>query len=1541
MWDILGRYEGYDYNGGQWWTDTFIGSPTKTGSVVKPDAVPDGANPTQGTFATSNVSFSAQKGSSRNYTLEYENREQSGSTIYNTRRYRYASGYTGFESYKVGVDVLYYGINTTKLYNLYQQYSSEYGLKSYSDIYTGASWNRYIAAMRAAKSMYDGKETGIITQTNVVQFETDLINAVKNLEYLNFDLPAALYSSGEGYGYSNRPDKVKYYSNLEFDVDLYEGYTQSVPTVTVNGKTYNGTKKDADTYHFVIPVEKSIDKIVVNNVVKNTYTVSIPTSATGLTVGNGGSKKVTHGGSISFTVTKNTGYTQKTPVVKVNGNQIGGVQNGNTYTYTITGITSNKTVTIDGQSVNSYKVNYNLGEGASKNSGSANSINHFGSATVKIDVDTAHNQNAPVVSVSNGSISGGTRSGNTYTYTLSGVTADTTVTAQALAKNKYTVTIPTGTGYTGDTAKTVTHGETTSFTITLETAYTQNSPVAKIDGKELSYTQSGNSYTFTTGTITADKTVEISNVQINKYQYKFPTGEGFTVADFTGYDHNAITHGDDYWFTVTVDKAHSQTMPTVTLRNGAAPEYTGTGFNDQGDVYYVYSVKNVTAHNEILVEKMNKNTYSAALPFGTGYKATNTKADAENVVKGIVYGTDLAFTVALEEQYNRSNVVVKFKGTILEPDEGGTYTIENITRDIEKDEITVEGVELNRYCIALPLETQPGFTIEVGEGLNAKAVLSGTNFNFKFFLDPAYSDSKPVIEYSANGGNKYQTITPDENGVYWINNVLTDCIVRVQDVKKNTYKVDFLDDNGNVLDSHTDVEYGSEVKYTGDIPTKATDKLSETEDKDGNTVIVERKYKFIGWSQDTSNVTSNMEVTPIFEVTEVTTTIPKEGGEGETVVTKKTANIIFISDEVVVHKETVEKGKSFAGWDEVPVKTSSNPYESYEFLGWDTNKDGKVDYEAGETAIENVEDDVTFVAVFKSNLPSQTVTFYTYNGEKLLYSDFFKRGERAIYAPSSIPSRTDKAYEYTFEGWSYEKDADETNVLDKIVVADKDITVYAAYSKEMIVYTYEYNNDGAVLQSGKYNFVTGEPTDYKYTGETPERASTASTDFTFDGWLATTPERYSTVYLATYKESVREYDYTLPTSDGTFTVSLDETVGEKIPHGKSLIFTVTLDEGYTQTAPVVKSDKAEIAPVSVSGNSYTYEIKADGDDAEKIIRELTDITVETAINHYTVKISGDSGATISTDGFTTEYNGEDVFVVTLKDSHTQTAPVVKAADGNRVKVTLVSSEGNTYIYKVSEIKSDAEITVTTKINEYRVILKNWDGSKVFNGMVKYGEAPKYTNPTKPVDANGAYDFAGWDTDGDKKVDVKTIENVTEDITATALYDYNHRHDSDPSDPSSVWELDKTVKANCTKDGMKYYVCKHCGKETKNVVIPARGHKWTAEGEGWIIVKAPTCTETGLKSRYCCNKETDEYEACNHKEENVIVPATGHHDADGDYKCDDCGADLGHCSSCICHKGNVLSKVIRRICTLLSKIFHTEIKCCKCMEWYGDEISSIS
>ena len=1150
--------------------------------------------------------------------------------------------------------------------------------------------------------------------------------------------------------------------------------------------------------------------------------------------------------------------------------------------------------------------------------------NYKDGLNVTVNVNTAkYNLNNPRLVVEDdygvlGEYSLKHSSGSTYTCNVP-INGDIKrITAKGFKVKQYTVTVPStrdGLKITGGGNTTVDWGSNYTFTVEVRDGYTRSTPNVKIGNTPVDCTKNGNIYTYTISSIKENKNVTIDNLSLNEYSvsYNLGTGTGKTSDSVT-----KLVHGKNGTVKITVGDAYTQRKPEPTVDKGAKL----TPVSNDGKTY-VYTLSGVTDDVTVTVPSLNKNTYTAVLPSGEGYTAKSND-DLAN----IVYGSSISFGIDLDEQYNRSTVVVKYNGTVLEP-AGGVYTISNITNNITKDMITVEGVKLNDYYIALPLESQPGFTIEVGEGLNAKAVRSGTSFNFKLFLDPAYSQSDFTIKYSKDGGEHYTVLEKDANGSYVIEPVLSDYIVVVDGVKKNTYTVKFLDPDGNVDETVADVEYGSAVEYPGESePTKANDPVSDTIDPEtGIRTVIEKKYTFVGWSQDTSNVTSDMTVSPIFEVSEVKTTYPKEGGTPTVVVTPKTANVLFISDGIIVHKETVEKGTKFSGWDGTPVKTSKNPYETYKFIGWDLDKDGVVDVAAGESnAIDSVKDDVMFVAVFESNLPSQTVTFKNFDGSEVLYSAKVKRGEEAKYELPGSPVRRDNTNLYDFAGWSLEKDADETKIVEKVLVAESDITLYAAYKKTPIVYSYKYINDGTVLQEGTFN--NGDY--YAYLGATPTREPTASTVYTFKTWKVV-QSGYDTVYTAVYSEAVREYETKLPASTEAFDITDNATV----KYGETFTFTVTLKEGYEETAPNVTSAGKEPKLVSTDGNSYTYEIKLDGATYEDVVNDLT-VSVGTTINNYDVIITGDEGCEVVPTSINSDHGGNGSFTVTLREGYTQTDPTV-TVDGKLVLSAPEIGDGK-YVYTISEIKSDATITVTTKINEYRVIVYNWKNEAIFNKNVKHGSTPDIKTPVKPADKNGAYEFIGYDTNNDGAVDVKVIENVTAPVTAKALYKYNHRHDTDPDENPDIWELVETDKATCERDGLKHYVCRHGDGQTTTKVIPARKHNMT----DWHIDKAPTCTETGLKSRHCQNTgATDEYEACSYAENGVVIPATGHHDSDGDYKCDDCGADLGHCSSCICHKGNVLSKVIRKICTILSKTFHTKIKCCKCMKWYGDEISSIS
>lgn len=103
----------------------------------------------------------------------------------------------------------------------------------------------------------------------------------------------------------------------------------------------------------------------------------------------------------------------------------------------------------------------------------------------------------------------------------------------------------------------------------------------------------------------------------------------------------------------------------------------------------------------------------------------------------------------------------------------------------------------------------------------------------------------------------------------------------------------------------------------------------------------------------------------------------------------------------------------------------------------------------------------------------------------------------------------------------------------------------------------------------------------------------------------------------------------------------------------------------------------------------------------------------------------------------------------------------------------------------------------------------------------------------------------------------------------------------PATGNHVWNDGVvTKKATCTEAGEKTYTCTVCGA-TKSETIPATGHDYQVVGR-----KDATCDEDGYTGDEVCKNCGDV------KSTGSVIPAKGHHDANGDGKCDDCGKDIG-------------------------------------------------
>jgi uncharacterized delta-60 repeat protein len=259
----------------------------------------------------------------------------------------------------------------------------------------------------------------------------------------------------------------------------------------------------------------------------NQYTVTA-------TAGSGGtispaSALVSHGSTTTFTVTPNTGYTASV------GGTCGGSLVANTFTTNaiIGPCTVSATFTL-----NAYTVTASVVSGLGTISPTSALVSHGSTTTFTVTPNTGY-------TASVAGTCGGTLVGNTYT--TNAVTGPCTVSA-TFTLNQYTVTATAGSGGTISPALAlVSHGSTTTFTVTPSIGYTAS--VAGTCGGTLV----GNTYT--TNAITGPCTAS-ATFTLNQYTVTATAGLGGTISPASA----LVSHGSTTTFTVTPNAGYTASM---------------------------------------------------------------------------------------------------------------------------------------------------------------------------------------------------------------------------------------------------------------------------------------------------------------------------------------------------------------------------------------------------------------------------------------------------------------------------------------------------------------------------------------------------------------------------------------------------------------------------------------------------------------------------------------------------------------------------------------------------------------------------------------------------------------------------------------------------------------------------------------------------------------------------------------------------------------------------------------------------------------------
>lgn len=255
-------------------------------------------------------------------------------------------------------------------------------------------------------------------------------------------------------------------------------------------------------------------------------------------------------------------------------------------------------------------------------------------------------------------------------------------------KNTYTVTLPSGAGYTVTPAGmgTVEHGDTFTFTVVVDRAYAATAPTVtatdsqsgdvKVNTTNGTVSDTGAvTYTYTIENVTDNLSVSITVTQNNTYTVNF-------YQSFDG------TAAPDPFNVQMVEHGYYTTAPVAPEVDG----YTFQGWFQEATGTSKFDFTKVITANTNIYAVYKQKTYTVTKPTdGTGWEYATTDTSP------VAHGDDFTFTVTVEEGYDATNMVVGVNGFVLAPDSVEasdkdtvySYTIRNITED---KAISVTGV---------------------------------------------------------------------------------------------------------------------------------------------------------------------------------------------------------------------------------------------------------------------------------------------------------------------------------------------------------------------------------------------------------------------------------------------------------------------------------------------------------------------------------------------------------------------------------------------------------------------------------------------------------------------------------------------------------------------------------------------------------------------------------------------------------------------------------------------------------------------------------
>lgn len=407
------------------------------------------------------------------------------------------------------------------------------------------------------------------------------------------------YSAGTGYKIpSNATTSVGYDGTVNFTVDVTDGYNVTSVAYTMDGGRRVILPLSENNSYTIPNVTGDVDVTV--TAVRAAYQVTVTNNAGDTaTVNTPAGTIFEHGSQYTFYVTPKPGF--EAPVVKVNNKELASVGN-NQYVTTITGETD---IEIAAGDPITYKVTL-IGGGADDGFeylSDSTTVGHNGTYDIEVKVADAYANSKVVISV-NGTPVAATRTGNTYTCKIEGITEDKTVSVSGLVKNTYKVTFVNGNGYTFATTDntSVTAGDDFRFTLTVLPGF--DGANVQVMANDTVVPKGANGVY----TVKVNSDIAITLTGIKDVTYKATLTENSGNAEIKS-DITDIAYNGSYVFTVEPTTGYRVTQVAVNGTEITAVNGVYTVNNVTSDLkIYVATVENKLTVNYVSSEKNHEYT---------------------------------------------------------------------------------------------------------------------------------------------------------------------------------------------------------------------------------------------------------------------------------------------------------------------------------------------------------------------------------------------------------------------------------------------------------------------------------------------------------------------------------------------------------------------------------------------------------------------------------------------------------------------------------------------------------------------------------------------------------------------------------------------------------------------------------------------------------------------------------------------------------------------------------------------------------------------